>query len=176
MQNPIWQRHVQTRVTKGKWATDRLYLTWLCLLACWTISNWALIGLHDTAGSLHHRSLCTEHGFCYGCLQEGCLLYLRDWMVGWSWKGNWRTFRRIFIVTAFARWRTQYQGFIIRRRYLICVAGQRRRRVGGHNYRIDLTVRMGLDFRCCRIPHYIKVVKIWKGRTDLLMQACLQYS
>ena len=41
-------------------------------------------------------------------------------------------------MTAFARWRTQYQGFIIRKGYSICVAGQRCRRAGGHNDRKDV--------------------------------------
>src|ERR1700685_833848 len=42
--------------------------------------------LQDTAGSFHHRFSCTEHGFHYGCPQEGSLLHLSDWISGWSWK------------------------------------------------------------------------------------------
>ena len=121
-------------LTGGKWARsaqqiedilpDRAYShTGLYELQ----SNWALIELQDTTGIFCHRFSCTEHGFCYGCLQEGSLLY---WMAKWTGhgNGNWRTFVRVFIVTAFMRWRPQYQGFIIKNRYPICVAGQRCRR------------------------------------------------
>jgi len=75
------------------------------------------------------------------CRKVACCI----WAIGW-WtelsghgNGNWRTFGRVFIVTALARWWTRYQGFVIRRRYSICVAGQRRRRAGGHDEVIERT-------------------------------------
>ena len=135
-----------------KHTADRWTLTWLYVLTHWT--TWAKIKLSFEWVMRHcwdsspHMSLYSA--FIAARTSAGkvahCIWATGGWgELGCHRNGIGRMAGRVFFMTAFARQRAWHQGFIVRHKYWISIAGQGIWIVNGHH-----STTVGVEWICFR--------------------------